>query len=125
MIKHSMEKLFLLCMCSLGLYGTLFPQSPTGTPIASPTAAATAAADDPDDGRERSAGSRGTACARGATCAPALGCAAWGRLNHGGPRFDDMAGSRQRLGRRRVVLRSDSVPDWSWLFDCMEIGEQK
>src|SRR4051812_31689975 len=37
-----MKKLFLLCMCSLGLYGTLFPQSPTGTgtPIASPTAAA-------------------------------------------------------------------------------------
>ena len=32
-------------MCSLGLYGSLFPQTPTGTPIASPTAptAATAA----------------------------------------------------------------------------------
>ena len=45
MIKHSMKKLFLLCMCSLGLYGSLFPQTPTGTPIASPTAptAATAA----------------------------------------------------------------------------------
>ena len=45
MIKHSMKKLFLLCMCSLGLYGSLFPQSPTETPIASPTAptAATAA----------------------------------------------------------------------------------
>ena len=45
MIKHSMKKLFLLCMCSLGLYGTLFPQAPTETPIASPTAptAATAA----------------------------------------------------------------------------------
>ena len=27
MIKHSMKKLFLLCMCSLGLYGSLFPQS--------------------------------------------------------------------------------------------------
>ena len=40
-----MKKLFLLCMCSLGLYGSLFPQSPTETPIASPTAptAATAA----------------------------------------------------------------------------------
>ena len=25
-------------MCSLGLYGSLFPQTPTGTPIASPTA---------------------------------------------------------------------------------------
>src|SRR4051812_47200503 len=44
MIKHSMKKLFLLCLCSLGLYGTLFPQSPAGTPIASPTAAATATA---------------------------------------------------------------------------------
>ena len=45
MIKHSMKKLFLLCMCSLGLYGSLFPQAPTETPIASPTAptAATAA----------------------------------------------------------------------------------
>jgi hypothetical protein len=45
MIKHSMKKLFLLCMCSLGLYGTLFPQAPTETPIASPTVptAATAA----------------------------------------------------------------------------------
>jgi hypothetical protein len=38
MIKHSMKKLFVLCMCCLGVYGTLFPQSPTGTPIASPTA---------------------------------------------------------------------------------------
>src|SRR5215831_18232379 len=37
MIKHSMKKLFLLCMCSLGLYGTLFPQAPTEAPIASPT----------------------------------------------------------------------------------------
>jgi hypothetical protein len=45
MIKHSMKKLFLLCMCSLGLYGSLFPQTPTGTPITSPTplTAATAA----------------------------------------------------------------------------------
>src|SRR5262249_42639743 len=45
MIKHSMKKLFLLCMCLLGLYGTLFPQAPTDTPIASPTTptAATAA----------------------------------------------------------------------------------
>ena len=34
-----MKKLFLLCMVSLGLYGTLFPQAPTETPIASPTAA--------------------------------------------------------------------------------------
>src|SRR6266513_1844957 len=38
MIKDSMKKLFVLCMCSLGLYGSLFPQSPTETPIASPTA---------------------------------------------------------------------------------------
>ena len=40
-----MKKLFLLCMCSLGLFGTLFPQTPTETPIASPTVptAATAA----------------------------------------------------------------------------------
>jgi Domain of unknown function (DUF6249) len=40
-----MKKLFLLCMCSLGLYGTLYPQASTETPIASPTAptAATAA----------------------------------------------------------------------------------
>ena len=34
-----MKKLFLLCVCSLGLYGSLFPQAPTETPIASPTAA--------------------------------------------------------------------------------------
>jgi hypothetical protein len=40
-----MKKLFLLCMVSLGLYGSLFPQAPTESPIASPTAptAATAA----------------------------------------------------------------------------------
>jgi hypothetical protein len=44
MIKLSMKKLFLLCMCLLGLYGTLFPQAPTDTPIASPTAATAAAA---------------------------------------------------------------------------------
>jgi hypothetical protein len=45
MIKDPMKKLFLLCMCSLGLYGTLFPQAPTEAPIASPTVptAATAA----------------------------------------------------------------------------------
>jgi hypothetical protein len=45
MIKHSMKKLFLLCICSLGLYGTLFPQAPTEAPTASPTVptAATAA----------------------------------------------------------------------------------
>jgi hypothetical protein len=32
-----MKKLFLLYMCSLGLYGSLFPQTPSETPIASPT----------------------------------------------------------------------------------------
>ena len=44
MIKHSMKKLFLLCMCSLGLYGSLFPQAPTQTAIAGPTAATAATA---------------------------------------------------------------------------------
>src|SRR4029453_3036201 len=44
MIKPSMKKLFLLCMCSLGLYGTLYPQAPTETPIASPTVPTAAAA---------------------------------------------------------------------------------
>jgi hypothetical protein len=44
MIKHSMKKLFLLCMCSLGLYGSLFPQAPTESAIASPTATAVTAA---------------------------------------------------------------------------------
>jgi Domain of unknown function (DUF6249) len=44
MFKDSMKKLFLLCMCLLGLYGSLFPQVPTETPIASPTAATAATA---------------------------------------------------------------------------------
>lgn len=44
MIKHSMKKLFLLCMVSLGLYGTLFPQAATESPIASPTATTAATA---------------------------------------------------------------------------------
>ena len=39
-----MKKLFLLCMCSLGVYGTLYPQASTETPIASPTAPTAAAA---------------------------------------------------------------------------------
>jgi hypothetical protein len=45
MIKHSMNKLFLLCICSTALAGSLFAQVPTETPIVSPTAptAATAA----------------------------------------------------------------------------------
>jgi Domain of unknown function (DUF6249) len=45
MIKHSMNKLFLLCICATALAGSLFAQVPTETPIASPTAptAATAA----------------------------------------------------------------------------------
>src|SRR5947207_1501713 len=44
-IKDIMKKLFLLCICSLALAGSLFGQAPTETPIASPTttAAATAA----------------------------------------------------------------------------------
>src|SRR6266576_558766 len=45
MIKHSMNKLFLLCICATALAGSLFAQAPSETPIASPTAptAATAA----------------------------------------------------------------------------------
>jgi hypothetical protein len=45
MIKHSMNKLFLLCLCATALARSLFAQIPTETPIASPTAptAATAA----------------------------------------------------------------------------------
>jgi len=39
-----MKKLFLLSMCLLGLYGSLFPQAPTETPIGSPTAATAATA---------------------------------------------------------------------------------
>ena len=44
MIKHSMNKLFLLCTCSIALAGSLFAQVPTGTPIASPTVATAATA---------------------------------------------------------------------------------
>jgi uncharacterized protein DUF6249 len=44
MIKHSMKKLFLLSMCLLGLYGSLFPQAPTETPIGSPAGATAATA---------------------------------------------------------------------------------
>jgi len=44
MIKDAMKKLFLLCMCSLGLYGTLYPQAPTEAPITNPTAPTAAAA---------------------------------------------------------------------------------
>jgi hypothetical protein len=45
MIKHSMNKLFFLCICATALAGSLLAQAPTETPIASPTAttAATAA----------------------------------------------------------------------------------
>lgn len=45
MIKHSMNKLFLLWICATALAGSLFAQVPTETPITSPTAptAATAA----------------------------------------------------------------------------------
>jgi hypothetical protein len=38
MIKHSMNKLFLLCICATALAGSLFAQVPSETPIASPTA---------------------------------------------------------------------------------------
>jgi Domain of unknown function (DUF6249) len=38
MIKHPMNKLFLLCICSTALAGSLFAQVQTETPIASPTA---------------------------------------------------------------------------------------
>jgi hypothetical protein len=38
MIKHLMKKLFLLCICVTALAGSLFPQTPTEAPIASPTA---------------------------------------------------------------------------------------
>jgi len=44
MIKHSMNKLFLLCICVTALAGSLFAQVPTETPIASPTAPAAATA---------------------------------------------------------------------------------
>src|SRR5437016_8707498 len=37
-----MNKLFLLCICSTALAGSLFAQVPTETPIASPTAATAA-----------------------------------------------------------------------------------
>jgi len=39
-----MNKLFLLCTCSIALAGSLFAQVPTGTPIASPTVATAATA---------------------------------------------------------------------------------
>ena len=44
MIKHSMNKLFLLCICLMALTGSLFAQVSTETPIASPTAATAATA---------------------------------------------------------------------------------
>jgi len=43
-IKYIMKKLFLLCICSLALAGSLFGQAPTETPIASPTTTAAATA---------------------------------------------------------------------------------
>jgi hypothetical protein len=39
-----MNKLFLLCICSMALAGSLFAQGPTETPIASPTVATVATA---------------------------------------------------------------------------------
>jgi Domain of unknown function (DUF6249) len=44
MIKHSMNKLFLLCIFSTALAGSLVAQVPTETPIVSPTAATAATA---------------------------------------------------------------------------------
>jgi hypothetical protein len=44
MIKHSMNKSFLLCICSMALAGSLFAQVPTETAIASPTVATAATA---------------------------------------------------------------------------------
>src|SRR6266850_2493742 len=44
MIKHSMKKLFLLCICATALAGSLYAQVPTETPIASPTAPTAATA---------------------------------------------------------------------------------
>jgi hypothetical protein len=44
MSKHLMNKLFLLCICSIALAGSLFAQVPTETPIASPTVATAATA---------------------------------------------------------------------------------
>src|SRR4029453_3165414 len=44
MIKHSMNKLFVLFICSMAVAGSLFAQVPTGTPIASPTVATAATA---------------------------------------------------------------------------------
>src|SRR5207253_3297347 len=43
-IKDIMKKLFLLCICSLALAGSLFGQAPTETPIASTTTTAAATA---------------------------------------------------------------------------------
>src|SRR5262249_333189 len=39
MIKHPMNKLFLLCICPMAVAGSFFAQAPTDTPVASPAAA--------------------------------------------------------------------------------------
>jgi hypothetical protein len=44
MIKHHMNRLFLLCICSMALAGSLFAQAPTETAVASPTTATAATA---------------------------------------------------------------------------------
>jgi Domain of unknown function (DUF6249) len=44
MIKQPMNKLFLLCICMIGLAGSLFAQGPPDTPTSSPTATAGTAA---------------------------------------------------------------------------------
>src|SRR4029077_15973577 len=46
-------------------------------------------------------------------------------MDHGRPGSNDMACSRERLGRGRVVVRTDFVSDRARVFDCMEIGKQK
>src|SRR5436309_10118986 len=43
-IKDIMKKLFLLCICSIALAGSLFGQAPTEIPLASPTTTAAATA---------------------------------------------------------------------------------
>src|SRR5262249_22016282 len=84
-----------------------------------------ATANNSDDGRKRSACS----CRTAGSCYPghasALGCAARSGLGHGRFGYDDLLWRRKRLGRRRMVIRADSIPDWAWVFDRMETGKQK
>ncbi len=84
-----------------------------------------AAAHHPDDGGERSANSSGTACACRAIGAPAIRRAARSYLDHGWAWCHDLLWRRERLGRRRMVIGTDSVSDWPRLSPGMEIGRQK